>query len=179
MNGYLGYSSGNNETYALQYSVAFEALINSRDSLRAKEGLVDLPMLFLLRHYLELYLKHNIDYFKDYSGSNELVGRLDKTHDLKKLYSAFKTHLSLSFKKLSIDCELHSQINTYQNSLQLLIDKISVLDNESFSFRYAFDRNGNKYLPVATIVNLIQEIEKPYKNSKPLLEYSINVHRGY
>lgn len=177
MKSYLGYSSNDNGVYANQYMEAFEFLFNNRNSLTGAGRLVDLPLLFLLRHSIEVILKYNIDYFKDYSGSQELVNDLNKTHDIRKLYNAFIIHLNASFT--NAEQSIHEQINTMKGSLDKLIDNIEKLDKDSLSFRYAFDKKNNKTLNDGVTIDLIKDIWEPYKESKSLLAYSINVHQGF
>jgi len=53
---HVGMHSNTNNTYAMQYKEAFDTLYESSKAVDT----IALPMMFLLRHYLELILKSNI-----------------------------------------------------------------------------------------------------------------------
>jgi len=53
---YVGIHSNNNVSYAMQYKQAFDILYESP----IQADLISMPMMFLMRHYLELILKSNI-----------------------------------------------------------------------------------------------------------------------
>lgn len=175
---YFGYTPGNNESYAVQYQEAFEFLFNHRNEARNKGKLIDLPLLYLLRHYLELSFKYNIDYFKNYSGSDALISKLNETHDLEKLYQAFVCHHKKSFDKLDLEKDLKCQIKDYIKNLNKFVDIFIQLDKQGYGFRYSHDKNTNqRNFDLDAKVDLIEEIGKPYKNSKVFLDYSIDEHK--
>lgn len=178
MKSYIGTISTTNTSYALQYQDAFEYLYNNRSKIISEAKLCDIPLIYLLRHYLELSFKYNIEYFKDYSNTNELVSNLYATHDLNKLYPAFKKHFDESISTfINSDDELKNKIKLYFKNLKKLNDKIIELDNYSVSFRYSHNKDGSKNFNLNDEIDLINEIGKPYKEAKELLDYSIDVHK--
>jgi len=60
---HIGMSSESNRIYAFQYQRAYEILYESTDAVDT----IALPMLYSMRHYLELSLKSNVNYFSQYS----------------------------------------------------------------------------------------------------------------
>jgi len=87
----------NNFKYALQYQEAYEILVKKH---RGGSHL-SMPILFTLRHYLELILKANIEYLSNFSGSNAMLNRLSNEHGLKTLSDAFIEHYNLTKKVFS------------------------------------------------------------------------------
>lgn len=179
MKSYIGYTPQDNTSYAVQYQETFEFLFNNREKAKVECKLIDLPMLYLLTHYLELSFKYNIEYFKDFSNCEDGLGKLNETHDLEKLFTAFKSHFDKSINKVTIPHTLKTQIKTYFKELKKLIDKLKEIDEFSISFRYAYARNGQRTIPLEETLDLIEDIGKPYKGSKDLLDYSIYVHKDY
>lgn len=176
MLSYIGYTPKENASYTIQYQEAFEFLFNNRDNAKKESKLIDLPLLYLLRHYLELSFKYNIDYFKDFSEKTDYLVKSKDTHDINCLYLGFKLHFDESFKKLKVDKSIKKQINSYFMNLKKLVDILINLDNDGVSFRYSNDKYGSKNIDLETTLNLIEDIGKPYKNCKDLLDYSTNVH---
>lgn len=177
MISYIGYTPEKNASYAIQYQETFEFLFNKREDAKKESKSIDLPLFYLLRHYLELSFKYNIEYFKDYSGKNDYLTKLYNTHKVSDLYTAFKIHFEKSFEALSLEIELKEQIKNYFIELDKLVDILSKLDDNGISFRYSDDRNGIENIDLNYKVNLIEEIAKPYKSCKDLLDYSIDVHK--
>lgn len=177
MVSYIGFTPQKNASYAVQYQEAFEFMFNNRKNAKKESKLVDLPLLYLLRHYLELSFKYNIEYFKNYSGKNDYLTKLNEgTHKIDCLYVAFKLHFDESLKKVTVEKDLKTQIDNYFIELKKLVDTLSKLDNDGVSFRYSDDKNGVENIDFEQKIDLIEEIAKPYKNSKDLLDYSINVY---
>ena len=177
MVSYIGFTPQKNASYAVQYQEAFEFMFNNRKNAKKESKLVDLPLLYLLRHYLELSFKYNIEYFKNYSGKSDYLTKLNDTHKIDFLYEAFKLHFDESFKKVTVEKDLRIQINDYFVELRKLVDTLSKLDNDGVSFKYSDDKNGVENIDSEQKIDLIEEIAKPYKNSKDLLDYSINVYK--
>lgn len=172
---YIGYTPEKNASYAVQYQEAFVFLFNNRNNAKAESKNIDLPLLYLLRHYLELSFKYNIEYFKDYSGKKDYLKQLNY-HYLDCLFLAFRLHFNESLKRVSCNKELKNEIKTYFIELKKLVDTLSKLDNSGESFRYSDNKKGVININSDVKINLIEEIGKPYENSKNLLDYSINVY---
>ncbi len=174
MLSYLGYTSSDTSAYTAQYANAFECLFNERQHLIDKGKVIDLPLLFLLRHYLENSLKYNIEYFRKVSGFNDNIN-LGNEHKLMDLFIAFDKHMDSMIKKYTPDSTIIGQISNYKSILEKLIIEISILDEKSFSFRYSHSsKNTTKNIEKNLTINL-SEMGKLYKESKDLLNYSKNV----
>ena len=66
---HIGTSSNDNYVYGMPYKRAFEVLYSSKQSVDT----IVLPMLYTLRHYIELMLKYNVEYFHEFSNSKNMV----------------------------------------------------------------------------------------------------------
>ena len=175
MYSYLEFSSQNTASYAVQYANAFETLFKQRQGLLGNTTKTsDLPMLFLLRHYLEISLKNNIEYFRKFSELSDKLN-LNVEHNLMELNNIFIMHILNTSTLWNIDTNLMTQINRYIYNLEKLINLISKVDPKSFSFRYSHsNKNNNKNIPVGLILDLYT-IGKLYKDSKDILDYSIDI----
>lgn len=163
---YIGMHSGSNIVYAMQYKEAFDTLYNSKKAVDT----IALPMMFLMRHYLELILKYNIKYLNEFSDTNFLIGSLNSVHSLEQLADGFKQHWNSVVQKHNIDIDDSQYILDFEN----LIDFLHNLDKFSMSFRYSHDKNDEKNFEHMRTLN-IKEIKDSLEKVVPLLNYSINV----
>ncbi len=165
---YIGMTTHDNFKYALQYKSAFEILYNSINTDIVIDSIA-LPLMYTLRHYLELILKANIEYFSKFSQSKNM-GNKDSKHKLIPLKNAFKEHWNIIVKKYKI--KIDDKI--YFEKLDKLIDIIDKIDSHSMSFRYSHNNDNNKHfdglkqLDIYFIKNIFDEVT-------PLLNYSIDV----
>ena len=163
---HIGQVSHSNFAYAFGYSKAFELLYESK----APIDTIVHPMMFTLRHYLELILKANIEYFAKFSGSNCLVPKLTTTHEIEKLANAFIEHWNLVKKRAKITVD----DTVYFESFNKLISIFKQLDDKSFSFRFAHDKQGNKSFEWIDQID-IYKIKNIYDVAKVLLNHSVDV----
>ncbi len=167
---YIGMSSHDNFKYAIQYKSAFEILYNSINNDIVIDSIA-LPLMYTLRHYLELILKANIEYFSKYLESITIVN-INNGHKLIPLKNAFQEHwnaIVLKYK-IKIDDEI------YFNKLDKLIDIIEELDKNSMSFRYSHNNDDSKTKHFDWLKQLdIYFIKKLFDEVVPLLNYSIDV----
>lgn len=102
---------------------------------------VYLPLLFLIRHSMELVLKSNIT---EVQGLSDLIKQNDfqNEHSLTVLYNVYNDYLSKAdTQKLSKD--VMEEYNDYKANYEKLNDAIHQLDYHSRQFRYPVDRKGN------------------------------------
>ena len=163
---HIGIHSSSNLVYAMQYKEAFDSLYESDKPVDT----IALPMMFLMRYYLELILKYNIMYFSEFSDSNFLTASLSSVHSLEKLAGGFKQHWDSVVKKYN----LTENGSEYFSNFQDLIDLVHHLDGFSMSFRYSHDKNGDKNFDHTKTLN-IKEIKGLLEKVVPLLDYSIDV----
>ena len=120
--------------YASHYAKAFELLYS-----KAGDEPIDtfsLPILFLLRHYLELIIKHNIKVLSKYSKDDDYLSIIESSHDLSKLKKGFYIHLNKVEKK-------YKTLDTFRrDDVDYLVDIMDSLDKGSYNFRYSHSKNG-------------------------------------
>ncbi len=127
---------------------------------------VSLPLLFLIRHSLELGLKSNILRLEDVNknvSKIKLSGK--KYHSLKILYNKFVQHLNVIKKEKKISQKTRDEIEEYLIQFEPLKDIFHNLDEGSFNFRYPVDTNGkmnfdwDETINVADIIDMYYQIQ--------------------
>lgn len=165
---YVGMHSHDNFEYATQYKKAFFTLYESGQSIDT----IALPMMFLLRHYLELALKYNIGYFQEFSGLDCKNIDLQKEHKVEPLSNCFREHLKNVFDKIKIPKE---ETLEYFIALDGLVNILNHLDKHSMSFRYSHDnKKTQKHLDWMLQINF-DEVKLLLDKLQPLLVNSIDV----
>lgn len=166
---YIGMHSHDNFEYAKQYKKAFFTLYESGESIDT----IALPMMFLLRHYLELALKYNIGYFQEFSNLDCESIDLQKEHKLFLLSNCFCEHLKNVFDKVKIHKD---ETFEYFIALDELVNILNRLDKQSMSFRYSHHnkKNSQKHLDWMLQINF-DEIKLLLDKLQPLLVNSIDV----
>jgi hypothetical protein len=150
----------------MQYKEAFETLYQSDKPVDT----IALPMMFLMRHYLELILKYNIKYFSEYSDLDFMVSKIKSEHKLKELASGFKQHWNTVVSKYTIEIDDSQYIINFDN----FIDLMDTIDRYSMSFRYSHDKNNDKHFGHTETLD-IYAIKKELDETVPLLDYSSDV----
>ncbi|MEZ9573375.1 hypothetical protein AB4249_08105 [Vibrio sp. 10N.261.55.F4] len=161
---HIGMSSDCNLSYAWQYQNAYEVLYKSN----APADTIALPMLYIMRHYLELALKFNIDYFHEYSGSRNMVGK--SVHSLSSLSNAFKEHWKLTKDRYNITVEDCEMLRYFSN----LVKQLDELDSYAISFRYSHDRELNKNFQWLDTVD-VYKLNELFESATTLLNHSVDV----
>ncbi|WP_426369865.1 hypothetical protein [Pseudocolwellia sp. HL-MZ7] len=143
----VGLASDNDLRIALHYEDAAKILYNSN----AYQDEIVLPTLFLIRQYLELILKHNINKLNEISSCNNLINKLNTAHRLVKIHEAFIEHYEnvKSIKNIT-DTGDESHLNNLKN----LITEISKFDSDSQGFRYSKNKRGEKIIGREELFNL-------------------------
>lgn len=160
---HIGMSSDNNFVYAMQYYTSFEIMYDSN----APVDTIALPLLYAMRHYLELIMKYNIEYLHEFSGSTNMVGKA--VHSLSSLANAFKEHWLLTKRKFNIKVDDTCLLSSFSQ----LIDELSKLDSYAVSFRYSHDTKEEKNFSWLDTIN-IYELKILLDDAKLLLNHSID-----
>lgn len=164
-----------NEDYIIQFQNAFEILF--KEEKWDKITQTTLPMFYLLRHYLEISFKRNIEYFQEKSDENKFE-KLNLTHNIKYLYDEFLKYLDSSFDKFDLSLELQEQLKTYKENLKNLTSYIIDMDNSGFALRYCFDnKSSNKQPLVDNNIRInLGDLIKNWEGVKTILNFSIFVY---
>lgn len=161
---HIGMHSNNNYVYASQYATAFEILYKSDTPV----DVIALPLLYNLRHYVELILKYNIQYLYDFSGSKRVLKKVN--HKLMPLLDLFKDYWRLVKRRYNI------QVNDtdLMSDLEELIKKIDKIDENAMSFRYSHDRKDAKLFEWQDKID-VYELYSLYERAKIMLNHTIDV----
>jgi hypothetical protein len=131
-------------SYAEGYQIGALKLIDTLDLTRNDKDFLIYPIVFLIRHYVELRLKEVIQ------GLNFCIGQtkdFPTGHNIDFLWKDFKKKYEIIGESLNYDRF------TFMDSI---INEIHLFDPISMSFRYPVDKEGNKIqkLNNINIVNL-------------------------
>lgn len=130
--------------YAYGYQTGALTLLDSAISEPDLQDFYIYPVVFLIRHYLELRLKeliHGLNFLKDQSNS------FPDHHNLQNLWKDFKTAYYGQGQTLGDDII---------KSTDALIKEFDDIDPNSMTFRYPVDKKGNKIqrLEMINLLNL-------------------------
>jgi len=161
-------------SYYNQYREASRVLLD-RVNNNYPIDTVAMPIIFLIRHSLELGLKANIIELEKFSSARPKLKFDGRSHNISYLHEYFIAHLDKIILEFKItDHKILSEIDNFKTKLNNLKDIIHGLDSNSYRFRYPVDPKGNqnfnytdKFLLVDCI-ELIQDLD-------PLLLYLTNV----
>jgi hypothetical protein len=138
--------------------------------------LVYLPLLFLIRHSLELALKANLLQAQKISPEKVPNEKYENIHSLAKLYNCFageSGYLSnLDLDKLSEDTK--KQFDYYKKEYESLNRAIHLLDSNSRIFRYPIDKEGSANKLYITTKGIYQ-ILKLYYLTDPFVTFTMDV----
>ncbi|AOW19387.1 hypothetical protein [Urechidicola croceus] len=163
-NSYLGYNR-DWWSYYSQYKNAIDELVNGIEN-NIPIDTISLPLLFMIRHSIEIGLKANILKLQKVNPEiKEISLGGTKSHSIEILYNKFEEHLILTIKNSEIRKTIIGEINGYLKKFKPLKNKLHNLDKGSFNFRYPVDTNGNYNFEwdekenIADIINLYYKIQ--------------------
>ena len=180
-NAYIGHylTFGN---YLRSYKSAFEALMDKVYQSGFHVDHLAYPILFIARHCMELGFKTNIRYFLKYSEKDDF--KKAGTHDLEKLFGAFKLHIAETIKNLKdkygveVDKADIEEFNKYCEDVNKLTNIFHLLDKNSDSFRYPVDKDNNNSFDNKETINLL-DVKDLYEKSMLLLTHTADVFAKY
>lgn len=131
-----------------------------------------LPMMFLIRHSLEIALKYNID---EVQRSSSLIKGQDfsQEHSLATLFRVYNDFLN-RLDTTKMDAEVATQLLDFQKQYASLNDQIHILDAHSRYFRFPIDKQGNPYRIDLKRIDLV-ELLKLYYYTDPFITFTNNV----
>lgn len=105
LKAYVGHSYSDMNLVG-QYENAVDILINQIIKEKHRVDTIAHPLLYLMRHSIELGLKENVKYLKKYS---KLPILKSKTHTLSDLFSEFEKHYSKIAIENNFEIELKEE----------------------------------------------------------------------
>lgn len=143
-------------------------------------SVISRPVLFLIRHTLELGYKGNIVELQKISGIEsklKLRGRVG--HNLENLHQDFERHFREISKRYSIDADIIAQFDRINLRLTNLTNVLHRLDADSYAFRYPFKTDGTtpSFQQIETLN--IAEVKELFTTAITLLKYTTDVIAEY
>lgn len=160
--------------YFGEYLWLAQLAINKAD--QSEVSVVTRPVLFLMRHTLELGYKSNIVELEKVSGlKSELILHGRDGHNLEKLHQDFERHFKEISKRYNIDADILKQFDHLNSQLSTLKNVLHRLDSDSYAFRYPFESDGTtpSFQP-ADKLN-IEEVKALFTTAITLLKYTTDV----
>ncbi len=122
------------------------------------------PLMFLIRHCLELGFKANILKLETVSNARPSLKFKDGDgHSLENLYDIFKAHLIEIQTINDIEQSITDTIANYLNDTEKLKNTLHQLDKGSYNFRYPVDTEGNFNFEWDEQVNIADIVDAFYK----------------
>ena len=168
--------------YLKTYHNAFNILVKNIEETNVHVDTIAYPMLFLLRHCLELGFKANIRYFSKFSEKYDFTN--SDTHNIRDLYRAFKNHIDTAIKNLNVNYSIEvdkaniEEFEQYYNGIEQLINQFDIIDKDSFCFRYPVDLKNRSVFDYSDKVNIL-DIKKLFDNAMVLINFTSSVFSIY
>lgn len=146
-------------SYLGSYKRSFDIIL--QDTVRTGNHVdhIAYPLLFLARHCMELGFKTNIRYFSKYSEIDVYIKA--GTHDLEKLFNAFKLHVQKTFENLKRKYNIEVE-KVDKKSFRELCDEVGrlndifhQLDKNSDAFRYPINKEQNPSFNNGERINIL------------------------
>lgn len=168
--------SSNLGVIATQYDRSIIDILYAIRDRRITVNEVYLPLLFLLRHSLELKLKKDIAELRGKITATDYQ-RSQGTHSVKELYGILKGLIDIAINPLS-DPMFKGVCKNACSATESYKDLVDRLDRNSLSFRFPKDKRGNNsnFIPTS---NCVSELLQLYWNSDSFLCFGILYLHGY
>jgi len=169
-------------SYLGSYKRSFDILVENVLDKNFHIDHIAYPILFLARHCMELGFKANIRYFSKYSGKNDYVKA--QTHDLEKLFQAFKMHVNDTFLNLKNNHGIVVEKDDKRSFKELCdeVDKLNnifhQLDEASDAFRYPVDNKDKPSFEKGQRINVI-DVNELLERSMLLFNHTADVFAKY
>lgn len=143
---HLGMYGTNDVSIWGQYDHLVDFIFEEYPKTNQRFDIIAAPLLHTIAHGIELGLKENIAFFREYHGKNQLKyydnwTALIKSHDLAELADEFRIGYFRLADQLKLRKEEREIFNEYYAPLEELV---GILDRASETFRYAakIDKDG-------------------------------------
>ncbi|MFT3742294.1 MAG: hypothetical protein QM752_06475 [Gammaproteobacteria bacterium] len=135
-----------------------------------------LPLLFIMRHTLELGFKAAISWFSQYSEENDGIPTLENTHKLNDLFNCFKIHIKGAIKEaegrgIKFNPAIIKEFDSLCENANELLNTLKPFDEESLGFRYHRGKDKELFFKCDDTLNLL-DLLTLYDETRKLLYYS-------
>lgn len=151
------------------YDLLFELILKGILNDEVPVGKVYLPLLFYIRHSLELAFKDSLYKLIQLPPSIS-KSKIDSEHSLLSLYNRLISRLEI-IDISSCGPELGEKYRSQIETLKNLTNTIHILDNNSRAFRFPFDNNSN---PITLRDIDLQSIIKDFYEIDSLLTFYVD-----
>ena len=159
-------------SYLDDYHRVVDILFDQIEENDVPVNVISCPLLFLVRHSLELGYKLNIKHLSKYSRSGHMVN--SKTHHLRELHEAFRLHFTAVVKALHVGRDIADEFQRRCEDLEKLMKTFDDIDRGSFSFRYPEDTEQRVVFKHNETMNLL-DVKDLYHKAMVLLSYTADV----
>jgi len=158
-----------------EYETAINIIIKDLKATKTRIDVVAHPVLYMMRHSLELGYKSNFEYFQPYSkrGTSKTISGC---HDLQKLHTEFKVHFDIINSELNFDNDLVTEFDKYYNQTTSIINQLG--STEASSFRYTKNTKGQRIFQ-STETKDIGEIKELYDKAITMLAHTSDLISPY
>jgi hypothetical protein len=183
-NTYIGLTYSNIQIWG-EYERMVDFIFDEFPKTKRRLDEIAHPLLFTISHALELAIKENIKFFRNYTSAKQLTkfdnwALLIKSHDLSLLANEFKIVFHRFHKQVNAAEEDKIEFNKYFHILTSLIE---ILERNTETYRYSekLDNQGNKVklsIKPEKVVDLL-EVKVLFDDVKKLLIGAPNVMGEY
>lgn len=143
---------------AAQYDIAISEFLDAISQSTIDSNDCYLPLLFLIRHSLELKIKNSV-YNIGGRVPIQIQNGLCREHSVAKLYQILTTYIDIAIDKIVNNASFKNESMEYQHKALLQVEQIKNIDANSLAFRFPFTSKGNlqTFVPQkSTLQNAIQ-----------------------
>lgn len=158
-----------------EYEKAINIIIKDLKTTKTRIDVVAHPVLYMMRHSLELGYKSNLEYFAPYS-KRQTSQKIFGCHDLQKLQAEFKAHFDLIKTELNFDNDLVTEFEKYYNQTTTLINQLG--STEASTFRYTKNTSGQRIFH-STETKDVGEIKELYDKAITMLAHTSDLISPY
>ncbi len=157
-----------------QYDFLISSILKSIKIGDLKIEQVYLPLLFLIRHSLEVGFKDNISEVYD-SLTNSQKKKYSGKHSLETLLNIVIQFVEEAQKNFtSLDGTIQKEIAYYRPMTEQLMKNMHELDNRSLSFRFPVDENGI-FMNIPFSYRMLSDAVSAYQTADPFISLSISI----
>lgn len=136
-----------------------------------------LPILFLIRHTLELGYKTNLKFLNPLLKPEEQI-EFKNDHNLSSLHEKFRQTVKKINISLNLKEEFIKEFEKHESKLNKFKQELHEIDSGSTTFRYPSTREGDPSIPAPVNINFIN-IKKSFEESITVLTYTHDVIHNY
>lgn len=171
---YIGFVKNEMELVC-EYTNAINIIIKYLKDTKTRIDTVANPVLYMMRHSLELGYKINLDYLIKYS-KKPLKEKVISGHNLSELHNELKIQFDTIAANLNFEKDIIVEFYEYYNHTTKLINKLGA--TEISSFRYVHNKKG-KQIFKSNEIRDIGSLKEYYDKAITMLVHTANLIAEY